>query len=81
MSDWDGNERRKHDSEVLKQLAELRTIMEKHLIEEQEIKPHLKELVDILQKSKGIILFFKFVFWVAAPLGALAYWIKDHVKL
>ena len=81
MRDWDGNERRQHDSEVLKQIAKLRAIMEKHLIEEQQLKPHIKELVDILQKSKGIILLFKFLLYVGAPVGALVYWIKDHVKL
>ena len=81
MSDWDGTERRHHDSEVLKQIAELRAIMEAHLIEEKQLKPHIKELVDILQKSKGIVLLFKFLLYVGAPVGALVYWIKDHVKL
>lgn len=81
MSDWDVTERRHHDSEVLKQIAELRAIMEAHLIEEQQLKPHIKELVDILQKSKGIVLLFKFLLYVGAPFGAFVYWVKDHVKL
>ena len=81
MSDWDDTERRYHDSEVLKQIAELRTIMEAHLIGEKQLKPHIEELVDILQKSKGIVLLFKFLLYVGAPVGALVYWIKDHVKL
>lgn len=55
--------------------------MEAHLIEEKQLKPHIQELVDILQKSKGIVLLFKFLFYVGAPVGALVYWIKDHVKL
>lgn len=81
MSDWNGEERRHHDSEVLKQIAELRAIMEAHLIEEKQLKPHIQELVDILQKSKGIVLLFKFLLYIGAPLGAFVYWVKDHVKL
>ena len=81
MSNWDDTERRQHDSEVLKQIAKLRAIMEAHLIEEQQLKPHIKELVDILQKSKGIVLLFKFLLYVGAPIGAFIYWVKDHVKL
>ena len=55
--------------------------MKAHLIEEQQLKPYVKELVDILQKSKGIVLLFKFLLYVGAPLGAFVYWVKDHVKL
>ena len=81
MSDWNGEERRHHDSEVLKQIAELRAIMEAHLIEEKQLKPYIQELIDILQKSKGIVLLFKFLLYVGAPVGAFVYWVQDHVKL
>ena len=81
MSEWDGNERTHHDSEVLKQIAQLRAIMEAHLIEEKQLKPHIEELVDILQKSKGIVLLFKLLLSVCAPIGAFIYWAKDHVKI
>lgn len=77
---WDGQNCR-HDDEILDTIKELRAIMEAHIREEQELKPHIKELIDILQKSKGIILFFRFLLYIGAPFAALVYWIKDHVKL
>lgn len=84
MSDWDGVERRSvgHDlAEIKRLLQELNSKVEAHLIEDRQLQPHLVELIDILQKSKGIVLLFKFLLYIGAPFAALVYWIKDHVKL
>lgn len=81
---WDGIERRsvEHDlSEIKRLLQELNSKVEAHLTEEKQIQPHLIELIDILQKSKGVVLLFKFLLYIGAPFAALVYWIKDHVKL
>lgn len=82
---YNGPERRKVPEAsleaVITLLMELNTKFEAHLEEEKHIRPHLAELVDILQKSKGVLIFFKFLFYIGAPIGALIYWIKDHVKL
>jgi len=62
-------------------LTDLNNKFEAHIEEEKHIKPSLVELVDILQKSKGVIIFLKFLLYIAAPIAAFVYWIKDHVKL
>ena len=81
----DGTNERRIDKRSLEAiwelLSELNIKVDLHLKEEASLRPQLLELADILQKSKGIILFFKFLLYIGAPLGALFYWIKDHVKL
>lgn len=52
-----------------------------HLIEDEVYRPKMLELVSILEKSKGAVLVFKLLFYIGAPLAALVYWIRDHVKL
>jgi len=46
-----------------------------------EIAPKVNELTSILEKSKGIVIFLKYIVPIVAGLGALIYWIKDHVRL
>lgn len=77
---WDGTERRQND-EILRELSELKMIMEAHLKEEQDLRPRLLELLTILERSKGAILLLKTLFFIGAPVSAFVYWIKDHVKL
>jgi hypothetical protein len=62
-------------------ISELNSNFSAHMEEERQLQPHLAELVDILQKSKGVFVFLKFIFFICAPITALAYWVKDHVKL
>lgn len=84
MSTWDGVERRslEHDlTEIKTLLRELNSKVEAHLTEEKQLQPHLIELIDILQKSKGVVMLFKFLLYIGAPAAALIYWIKDHIKL
>lgn len=84
MNNWDGAERRSggHDLAEIKELLQaLNSQVEAHLAEEKQLQPHLIELIDILQKSKGVVLLFKFLLYIGAPFAALVYWIKDHVKL
>lgn len=74
----------KHTDEKLDEIhrlvVALKERLEAHLIEEETLKPHLAELIDILQKSKGIILFFKFILYIVGPLSVTFYWMKEHIK-
>lgn len=85
--EWDGEERRKEaprsaDLNGLEAaIHRLADRFEKHMEEEEEIKPHLVELIDILQKSKGAITFMKFLIYAGGLIGAFVLWVKDHVKL
>jgi hypothetical protein len=47
----------------------------------KENAPKIDELITLLTVSKGILTVTKGLFFIAAPIGALIYWIKDHVKL
>lgn len=81
---WDGIERLSMErelSEIKRLLQELNIKVEAHFAEDKQLQPHLVELIDILQKSKGVVLLFKFLLYIGAPFAALVYWIKDHVKL
>jgi len=62
-------------------LLEVNGKITSHIEDEAHLRPHVEELVDMLQKSKGILLFLKALVYIGAPLTALIYWIKDHVKL
>ncbi len=66
---------------VVQLLWELNTKLEQHLEQDRLAQPQLKELVDILQKSKGVYIFFRILLYVGAPLCAAIYWVKEHVKL
>lgn len=71
-----------HDlTEIKELLQELNSKVEAHFVEDKQLQPHLIELIDILQKSKGVVIFFRFLFYIGAPFAAVVYWIKDHVKL
>lgn len=43
--------------------------------------PKIDEVITLLTVSKGILTVTKALFFVAAPIGAFIYWVKDHVKL
>ena len=77
---WDGTERHQND-EILRELSELKVIMEAHIKEEQELRPRLLELLNLLERSKGAVAMVKGMMYIGAPIGAAIYWIKDHVKL
>ena len=62
-------------------LLEVDTKISSHIESEAHLRPHIEELVDMLQKSKGILIFLKALIYVGAPLTAFIYWLKDHVKL
>lgn len=62
-------------------ISELSVKLELHIQQERQLNPHIQELIDILQKSKGVIAFFKVCIFIGAPLAALVTWIKEHVKL
>lgn len=84
MGEWDGHERRSTPAEladIWNLLHEIKTSQEIHLKEEAEFRPKLVELVTILERSKGVILFLKLVLYLGAPITAFAVWAKDHIKL
>ena len=66
--------------EIKTLLLEIDTKVSLHLAEEEELRPKLQELVEILQKSKGAIALIKFVFYVIAPVLGGVYWLRDHFK-
>lgn len=71
---------RKNDAEIMEQLAKLTTLIETHIAEEQSLRPKLEELITILERSKGVVFFFKLLIYIGAPLAALIAWSKDHIK-
>lgn len=85
---WDGIDRRamrelpeKTDDELWKLLHEIKESLVLHMRQEAAMRPKLEELVTILERSKGIIVFLKLCLYIGAPLGAFIAWAKDHVKL
>ena len=61
-------------------LKELRSIVNAHIKQEDELRPRLEELFQIMERSHGVIVFLKFLAYVGAPVGAFVIWMKDHVK-
>lgn len=83
MGEWDGKERRAEHvdlSDLYNVIHELKDKLNEHILEESQIRPHLIELVDILQRFKGVVVFFKVLIYVGAPLAAVYVWAKDHIK-
>lgn len=62
-------------------MNELKYTLELHIEQENEFRPKVVELVTILERSKGIIVFLKLVLYIGAPLLAFVAWAKDHIKL
>lgn len=84
MGEWDGKERRANPPDfaaIWELLHEIKTAQEVHLEQEKQIQPKLLELIEILERSKGVITFLKVVLYVGAPLTAFAVWARDHIKL
>ena len=79
MSDTD--DMRHTDKEILEKLAEIEVLLATHIAEHKVIQPQLAELVIILERSKGVITLFRLLLYIGAPLTALIYWIKEHIKL
>jgi len=94
MTDWDGRTERRaplkdhrappDEAVDLKAiwtvLRELEMGMKLHMKEEELWRPKLNEVLTIMERSKGVFLFLKLLIYVGTPVGALFYWIKDHVK-
>lgn len=43
--------------------------------------PKIDELITMLTVSKGILVVTRGLLFIAAPIGAFIYWVKDHVKM
>lgn len=61
-------------------LHELKTTLELHIEQENEFRPKVEELVTILERSKGAVVFLKVVLYIGAPIFAFLAWAKDHIK-
>lgn len=44
------------------------------------MKPKLEEVLSLLERSKGVIWFFRACIYVLAPVGTFYIWIRNHVK-
>ena len=42
--------------------------------------PKVDELVQLLDRSKGILIFLTWASVIASALGAMFLWLKDHIK-
>lgn len=77
----DHDERVPNNLELLLAINSLKALIDAHIAEENATKPQLLELLDTFQKSKGVFWFFRAVIYIGAPIGALVYWLKDHVRI
>lgn len=62
-------------------LTELRAIIDEHVRQENLLRPRIEEMLLIMERSRGVILFMKFLAYVGTPVGVFIVWAKDHVKL
>ena len=73
------------DNELLRQIhSEVQAISSRlnvHLAEEEQMMPHLLELVQLLQMSKGAVIFIKVVIFIATPIVGFIVWAKSHITL
>lgn len=67
--------------DLYNEIQKLNSKVEQHIVESEAMRPRLLELLVILEQSRGVIKFLKFLVYIAAPITAVIYWIKDHVKL
>jgi hypothetical protein len=84
--EWNGEERRarlndKSEEALWNLLREIKTSLDTHLAQEAVYQPKVIELIEVLDKSKGVITLIKVLVYLCAPLFALWAWAKDHVKL
>lgn len=66
--------------EIWQLLNSIKEAQDKHLAAEAEIQPKLLELISILEKSKGALLFLKVLIYGGTLLGGLYVWAKEHLK-
>jgi hypothetical protein len=67
--------------EVRKEILAIHVKIENHMKCEEAFRPHVKKLIKLMEDSSTIFSFIKYVAWIVAPVMAVIYWIKDHVKL
>lgn len=73
---WDAFDRRM--TELEKSELEVHGRLDKEL---EALKDSIDGLCALWQQGKGVLLVFKMVFFVAAPVVATIYWLRDHIKL
>ena len=82
--DYTGPERRKQSPDleaIWELLLDIKATQDVHLAEEKEIKPKLMELLSLLERSKGIIVFVKWTAAISVAFAAFLVWAKEHIKL
>lgn len=83
MGEWDGRERRATPADltaIWELLHGIKETQEIHLSEEKSLRPKLEELITLMERSKGVITFFKLLIYIGAPVYAILTWAKDHIK-
>lgn len=73
-------ERRQDYSQLVEEVAELRSTMEAHIAHENEYMPALKDMVALWRSSKILASMLTTLMAVAAGMWALFVWAKDHLK-
>jgi len=61
-------------------LQEVKTTLEIHIKQEEEFRPQIEEMIEIIHQFKGVFLFLKFILYIGTPLTVLGAWFKDHFK-
>jgi hypothetical protein len=70
-----------HDVQEIRSLMlSLKTTLEHHIEQSKDMEPRILELITLLERSKGVITFFKVVLYISIPVLGIIAWAKDHIK-
>lgn len=61
-------------------LAEVKTKLELHIKQEEELRPQIKEMIALVHQFKGVFIFLKFILYIGTPLTVIGAWLRDHFK-
>lgn len=66
--------------DVWELLRDMQEKMDRHIEQEELYKPKMLELITILERSKGIMYFFKVLIYFGVPISAAIAWFSDHFR-
>jgi hypothetical protein len=70
-----------HDVQEIRGLMrDLKDSLERHMEQEENLRPHVLELITLLERSKGVITFLKVVLYISIPVLGVIAWAKEHIK-
>ena len=76
----DTDKQEKSLADIWELLHAINLKLENHIVEEDTYKPKLIQVAEILDRSKGIVAFLKFLVWASGAIWIAAQWWKDHFK-